>query len=150
MLMTVQGTTPKYSSIEVQHCTALMRHFGLRHPAVDHGAELRHLHQRVRRDAAGESTYFLNRGELGLRRVVVVFHALDAAQISERSSGSIEMPLRFENLLAVADRVESRRPRADRADAQIAEAVYHAADTQRTTPDLWQNSANRELRCAAW
>ncbi len=23
MLMTVQGTTPKYSSIDVQHCTAL-------------------------------------------------------------------------------------------------------------------------------
>ena len=23
MLMTVQGTTPKYSSMEVQHCTAL-------------------------------------------------------------------------------------------------------------------------------
>ena len=24
MLITVQGTTPKYSSMEVQHCTALM------------------------------------------------------------------------------------------------------------------------------
>ena len=24
MLMTVQGTTPRFSSIEVQHCTALM------------------------------------------------------------------------------------------------------------------------------
>ena len=35
MLMMVQGTTPKYSSIDVQHCTALILHVGLLHPFID-------------------------------------------------------------------------------------------------------------------
>ena len=38
------------------------------------------------------------------------------------------MPLRFEKLLAIADRVERRRPRADGADAQLAQAIADAAD----------------------
>ena len=36
--------------------------------------------------------------------------------------------VRFQDLLAVAHRVERRGPRADRADAQLAQPVDHAAD----------------------
>ena len=38
MLITVQGTTPKFSSSDVQHWTALACEVHLLHPAVDHGA----------------------------------------------------------------------------------------------------------------
>jgi len=43
--ITVQGTMPRYSSIEVQHWPGDGELAGF-HPVVDHGAQLGHLHQR--------------------------------------------------------------------------------------------------------
>ena len=123
MLITVQGTTPKNSSSEVQHCTALMSTSCLLHPAVDHGAELRHLHQRFVGDAVGRDVLRGSRASFRLHVGIVVLHAVDAAE----DFGKIERldgdAARFEKLLAVADGVERRRPRADGADAQLAQAV---------------------------
>ena len=79
MLMIVQGTTPKYSSIAVQHCTALIDDVGLLHPVVDDEAELGHLDQRFRRDAVGGDV-LLNLCQLGLHVGVVVFQARNAAE----------------------------------------------------------------------
>ena len=74
MLMMVQGTTPKNSSNEVQHCTALTVTVGLLHPAVDDRAQLGHLEQSRFRHAAG-GDIALDGGQLGLRGIIVVLHA---------------------------------------------------------------------------
>ena len=52
MLMTVQGTTPKYSSIEVQHCTALIVTSVCFIQSSITAPELGHLDQRCVGDAA--------------------------------------------------------------------------------------------------
>ena len=53
MLMTVQGTTPKNSSIAVQHWIALTAMSFVVHPVFDHIAELGHLDQRRVGNALG-------------------------------------------------------------------------------------------------
>ena len=40
MLMIVHGTTPKNSSIDVQHCSAVMLHVRLLHPRFHHRPSL--------------------------------------------------------------------------------------------------------------
>jgi len=62
MLMIVHGTTPRFSSMEVQHCTALIANFRRCHPLVDDRAKFSHLHQGDFWDAAGVDV-FLDRGE---------------------------------------------------------------------------------------
>ena len=104
-------------------------HFGRRHPLVNHGPSF----AIFIRAAAGtplESTYFLIDGQLGLRRVVVVLHALDAAQHFGKIERLDRDALRFQNFLAVADGVERRGTRANRAHAQVAETIHHAADSR--------------------
>ena len=71
MDITVQGTMPRNSSIEVQHCTAETVSSLRLHPAVDHRAELGHLQQRGLGRLADRDV-LLDGGELGLGRVVVV------------------------------------------------------------------------------
>ena len=90
MLMTVQGTMPKNSSIEVQHWTALMSVRCL-HPAVDDSAQLGHLDQRGFGDVAGGDVRL--DGRACLHRSSSSFKALDAAEDSHRSSVSTVMPL---------------------------------------------------------
>ena len=119
-------------------------HFGRRHPVIDHRAELRHLHQRSFGHAAGIHV-FLDRSQLGLRSVVVVLHALDAAEHFGKIERLDRDALRFQNLLAVADGIESGGPRANRSHAQVAEAIHHAADRRRTIAGLWRIPANPEL-----
>ena len=150
MLITVQGTTPKYSSIEVQHCTALMSTFVVLHPAVDHDAELRHLHERVVGNAVAWRRTGWMASSFRLHVGVVVLQPADAAEDLgevERLDGDA---VGFEQFLAVADGVERRRPRADGADAQLAQAVGDAADRGEPREVLRRTPANRALRCAAW
>ena len=135
MLITVQGTTPKYSSIEVQHCTALMaRSFACIQPsttapsfaifisaACGHARRwTRTLESRPVSPAPAASSSFI----FSMR-----------PKISDRSIGSTAMPLRLQHLLAVADRVERRRPRADRAHAQACAVRSPRGRPPRTTPD---------------
>ena len=70
-------------------------------------------------------------------------------KISERSSVSTVMPERSSNLFAVAHGVEGRGARADRADAQLPQAVDDAADGGEPARSS-RNSASRATRCAAW
>ena len=131
MLMTVQGTTPRFSSSEVQHCTALMATSVSRHPVIDHGAELGHFQQRRLRErlrwkrTSGWTAAWL-------RRRSSFFHACDATKNFREIEGLDGDAAGFENLFAVAHGVERRGPRADSADAQVAQAVHDSADAERT------------------
>ncbi len=100
---------------------------GLLHPVLDDHAQLGHLDQCGERDVVGRDIG-LDRRELGLHRIVVVLEPLDAAQ----DFGKIERLDRdaaaLQQLLAVANRVEGRGTRADRAHAKVGKAAHHAAD----------------------
>src|SRR5580700_2068963 len=61
--------------------------------------------------------------------VVVVFHALDAAEDFGEVEGFAGDALRFENFLAVADGVEGGGARANGAYSEVAKSFYHAADS---------------------
>ena len=135
--------------MEVQHCTALIVHFGRRHPLIDHGAEFCHLHQGGRGHAA-RVHIFLDQSQLGLRGIVVVFHALDAAQHFGKIERLDRNALRFENLLAVADRVEGRGTRADRSHSQVAEAIDDPTDRGEPLQVFGELGRVRDSRYAAW
>ncbi len=127
MLITVQGTTPRFSSIEVQHWIALMRDSRLFHPAVDHGAELGHLDQRgLGHIVCGD--VLLDGLQFCLRGIVRVFHAFDAANHLGKVQRLDGNALRFKDAFAVAYRVECRGARADSADAQIPQALHDSAN----------------------
>jgi hypothetical protein len=103
-----------------------------RHPAVDHRAQLGHLHERRRERRPWKHSS--DGGQLGLRGRVVSFMRLMRPRISERSIGLDGDAAGFQNLLAVAHGVERRRPRADGADAQPA-GPSPRGRRRRTTPD---------------
>ena len=68
MLITVQGTTPKNSSIDVQHWIALTLTSACVHPVLDDEAELGHLQERGVGNAAGGDVV-LDLRQLVLRRL---------------------------------------------------------------------------------
>ena len=127
MLMTVHGTTPKNSSIEVQHWTALMSRSvcfiqrSITTPSIDIF---------MIASSGMPSVRNILRGSRGLRLHVGIFvfqpadPAKDLGKI-ERLDGDA---VRFEDLLAITDRVERGRPRADGADRAVAQAIADAAD----------------------
>ncbi len=79
MLMTVQGTTPKNSSIDVQHCTALtVISFAFIQLSIT-APSFAILMQRLGRHALG-GNIALDGGQLRLHGVVVVLQPLDAAK----------------------------------------------------------------------
>ena len=127
MLMMVQGTTPKNSSIEVQHCTALMVTWACFIQPSMTAPSLAILRSACFGDAGGGDVV-LDGGELGLRRVVGVFHVVDAAEDFREVDGLDGDAAGFEDALGVADGVEGRGTRADGADAEILEALDDAAD----------------------
>jgi hypothetical protein len=131
MLMMVQGTTPKNSSIEVQHCTALMVTLVCFIQPSMTAPSLAILSSAAFGNADGDVA--LDGGQLGLRRVVVSFMRLMRPKTSDRSRVSMVMPL-VRDALGVAHRVEGRGTRADGADAQILQALHDAADLRRTIP----------------
>ena len=91
MLMTVHGTTPRYSSIEVQHCTALM---ATSVAAIQWSTTAPSLAIFISA-AAGtplESTYFLIAASLACAASSLSFMRSMRPRTSERSSVSIEMP----------------------------------------------------------
>ena len=127
MLIIVQGTTPKYSSIEVQHCTALMvTSAAFIHCSITAPSFAILISAGFRNAARSKRIFDLMRASLARR--VVVLQLRDAPENFGKSSVSTEMPLDSEQLLAVADGVECRRPRADAANAQVPQAVHHPAD----------------------
>ena len=97
------------------------------HPLIDDSAELRHFHQAAAGTSCGVHI-LLDRSQLGLGVLIGVLHTIDAAEHFGEIERLNRNPVRFENLFAVANGVESRGTRANCADAQIAEAVHHAAD----------------------
>src|ERR1700744_1730665 len=92
MLITVQGTTPKYSSIEVQHCTALMVqavcfiHVSMTAPSLA-------IFMRASSGMPAVVTYCLMAASLACAASSVSFMRLMRPNISDRSMGSMEMPL---------------------------------------------------------
>ena len=129
MLITVQGTTPKYSSMAVQHCTALIAtSVSFIQPSTTAPSLAIFISASSgippRRDIA------LDGGQLLLRGIVVVLHAVDAAQDLRQVDGLDRDAMLLQNFLAVAHRVERRRTRAEGADAHVAQALHHAADAR--------------------
>ena len=118
MLITVQGTTPKYSSSDVQHWTALMAtsvcfiHRSITAPSLA-------IFSSAAAGTRSVDTYLLDGLELRLRGGIVILHALDAAQDFREVDASRPKCLGLQDLFAVADGVERGRTRADGADAQI-------------------------------
>ena len=79
MLMTVQGTTPKNSSIDVQHCTALIvTCVCFIQPSMTAPSFAIFISASSGTPDGGD--ILLDGGQLGLRRIVVVLHAIDAAE----------------------------------------------------------------------
>ncbi len=135
MLITVQGTMPRNSSIDVQHCTALtvsslaFIQWSITAPSFCH-LQQRRVGRIAHRDI------FLDRRKRRLRSVVVVLHSRDAshhfAQVQCLDSNA--RPL--QQLLRVSNRVERRRPRANRPEADVLQPLHYAANAWKTTPDL--------------
>ena len=91
MLMTVQGTTPRFSSIEVQHCTALM---ATSVAAIQWSTTAPSFAIFINA-ASGTllaSTYFLIDASLACAPSSLSFIRSMRPSTSERSSVSIEMP----------------------------------------------------------
>ena len=60
--------------------------------------------------------------------IVVIFHAIDAAEDFGEVEGFDGDALRFENFFAVTDGVEGGGAGADGADSEVAKSFYYAAD----------------------
>jgi len=99
----------------------------LLHPAIDDCAQLGHLKQR-RFGNARSGHILLDGSELGLSRVVIVFHAVNAAEDFREIDGLDRDAIGFENALGVAHGVEGRGTRADGADLQVLETLHDAAN----------------------
>src|SRR6266849_100292 len=102
-------------------------HFGVLHPAVDHRAQFGHfknggIRNTLRGNVPPDGL------ELLLRECVVVFHARDTPKNFRKIDGLDGDAVGFEDFFAVAHGIESRRPRADRADAQPSQPLHYAAD----------------------
>ena len=91
MLIIVQGTTPKYSSMRRPALDRRRVEVVVLHPAVEDHAELGHLEQRHFGDATGAGIG-PNLRQLRVDRRVGVGQALDAPEDSDRSSVSRLMP----------------------------------------------------------
>ena len=78
---------------------------------------------------AARSDILLDRRQLGFVIAVVILQPAMRPRISDRSMVSTEMPLRLQQLFAVAHGVKCCRPSANRADAQVAQSTHHAADS---------------------
>ena len=91
MLMMVQGTTPKNSSIDVQHCTALtVTLVCFIHPSIT--APSLAILSSAPSGIPEVLTYFLMAASLACAASSVSFIRLMRPKISDRSIGSIEMP----------------------------------------------------------
>src|SRR6266568_3798336 len=101
-------------------------HFGILHPAIDHGAQLGHLEKGGVRNALSGNVP-PDGLELFLRDGVVVFHARDTPKNFREINGLDGDAVGFEDLFTVPHGIECRRPRANRADAQPAQAFHNAA-----------------------
>ncbi len=127
MDMTVQGTMPRNSSMLVQHWTEVTEQFGGCLPGVDDRAELGHLEQGGFGRVADGDVLFDGR-ELGLRCVVGVLHAGDAAHDFAEVEGFDGDAAALQQFFRVADGVECGGTRADGADAEVLQAANDAAD----------------------
>jgi len=121
-----QGRRRRFSSMEVQHCTALMP-LRLSHPVIDYSAELCHLDQRCFGHAAAVDV-FLDPQPVCPEQHRRVFHRSMRPSTSERSRVSMEMPCDSKNLLAVADSVKGGGTRANRSHTQVAKAIDYPAN----------------------
>src|ERR1022692_407113 len=99
--------------------------FRLRHPGIDHGAELGHLHEGFEGNLIGGDV-LLDGGELGFG--LAVLHADDAAEDLRQVDRFHADAAGFQQFLAIAHGVESRGTGADGADGQAAQAAHDAAD----------------------
>jgi len=150
MLMIVHGTTPRFSSMEVQHCTALIAtsvaaiHWSTTAPSLA-------IFIRATSGTLLASTYFLIEASFDGQGPSLVFHTLDTPNTSERSKVSMEIPLSFQNLLAYANGVGRRldvRRWHRREDFGIRSPTRQ--DAGETTKQSLANSVNRALRYAGW
>ena len=91
MLMMVHGTTPKNSSIEVQHCTALMVQCVCFIQPSTTAPSLAIL-SNAASGMPAVVTYFLIAASLACAASSLSFMRLMRPKISERSIGSTEMP----------------------------------------------------------
>src|SRR5215469_3939785 len=97
------------------------------HPLVDDRTELGHFQQCRLGNPGGRDVPF-NRLQFLRRRFVVILHTVDTAEHFgkiERFHGNAAA---FEQFFAVTHGVECRGARADRADAQVAQAFDNAAN----------------------
>ena len=120
-----------HAEVFFERCPALHRtdcHLRFRHPAVDHGAEFRHLHQGFERDGIGGDVFADGR-EFALRGGVVILHFGNAAEDFGEVEGLDGDAGVLENLLAIAHRIEGRGTSADGADAQGPHAAHYPANT---------------------
>ena len=125
--MTVQGTMPRYSSIEVQHCTAeTVSSVAAIQPSIT--APSLAIFISAASGVCADGDVLLDGGELGLDGVVVVFRFFDAAHDFGEVEGFDGDAGALQQLLRVADGVEGRGARADGAEADVAQAADDAAD----------------------
>ena len=102
MLMTVHGTTPRFSSIEVQHCTALI----VTSVCFIQSSITAPSFAIFSSAASGISlvvTYFLIAASFACARVVVVLHARDAAEDFGQVERLDRDPIGLQNPLASSE-----------------------------------------------
>ena len=99
---------------------------------------------------AGGGDVVLDGGEFCCGGIVVIAHALDAAEDFGEVDGLDGDAVGFEDLFAVADGVEGGGAGADGADAEAAQAADDAADGGEPVEIVRGSSRNRALRCGAW
>src|SRR6185437_5197438 len=113
---------------------------GLLHPLIDDGAELGHFEERFARNLVGGDVLldgFEFRGGGGID----VAHAIDAAEDFRKVDRLDTDAVVLQNLFAVADRVEGRRPRANGSDAEPAHAANHTANSGKPIEVFAENVA---------
>ncbi len=147
MLITVQGTTPKNSSSDVQHWMALIETSVC---SIQVSITVPSFAIFISASAGTWSveTYFLMAASFSFG--FGILHAVDAAEDLGEVDGLDRNPAGFEQFLAIAHGVEGGRARADGADAEAAQAAHYAADLRRTSSGRRRRFRNPAPRCGAW
>ena len=96
------------------------------HPAIDDEPQLGHLGERLVGDAFGRYVR-ADLVQLGAHVRIARGKAIDAAENLREVNGFQSDAARLQDLLAESHCLECGGPRADRADARMAEAAHHAA-----------------------
>ena len=127
MLMAVHGTTPKFSSMDVQHWMAVPEQLALRHVLVEDHGELRHAREGFPGDP-GRADVAPDLVELRDDRRVLVLQAPGPPEHLGEVDALDADPRPLEQLLAVPHGYECGGPGPDLAEARLPQSPHDAAD----------------------